>query len=155
MITITLETKGGIWTFTRDQYADLISIANVSQHRDFYWSTKLLTQISKSKSKPCAHGNIIPEFQQIRDWAEDKGIFASGDPKTQYVKLQEEAGEVAKALLNQDEPEIIDGLGDTLVVLINLSHLCGYRLEDCLDSAYNVIKNRKGKMEGGTFIKDE
>ena len=105
--------------------------------------------------KPCNHENEIPEFKQIRDWATDKGIFTSGDPKTQYVKLQEEAGELAKAILNNDEPEIIDGLGDVLVVLINLSHLCGYKLEGCLATAYDVIKKRKGKMVDGTFIKDE
>ena len=103
---------------------------------------------------PCTHDNTIQEFQQIRDWATDKGIFTSGDPKTQYIKLQEEAGEVAKAILNNDEPEIIDGLGDVLVVLINLSHLCGYKLESCLATAYDVIKKRKGKMVCGTFVKD-
>ena len=105
--------------------------------------------------KPCKHANEIPEFKQIRDWAEDKGIFSSGDPKTQYIKLQEEAGELAKAILNDDQPEVIDALGDCLVVLINLSHLCGYSLEECLLSAYSVISKRTGKMENGTFIKDE
>ena len=54
-----------------------------------------------------------------------------------------------------DKPEIIDGLGDILVVLINLSHLCGYRLEDCLAEAYAVISKRTGKMQNGTFVKDE
>ena len=106
------------------------------------------------EANPCCHENIIPEFQQIRDWAEDKGIFAKGDAKTQYLKLQEEAGEVARAILKDDQPEIIDGLGDTLVVLINLSHLAGYKLEDCLASAYEVIAKRTGKMENGTFVKD-
>ena len=106
------------------------------------------------EANPCCHENTIYEFQQIRDWAEDKGIFAKGDAKTQYLKLQEEAGEVARAILKDDQPEIIDGLGDTLVVLINLSHLAGYKLEDCLASAYDVIAKRTGKMENGTFVKD-
>lgn len=94
------------------------------------------------------------KFELIREWAKKKGIYEKGDAKTQYVKLQEEAGELAKAILKKDEEEIIDALGDCVIVLVNLSELCGYRLEDCIDSAYNVIKNRTGKMENGTFKKD-
>lgn len=94
------------------------------------------------------------KFELIREWAKDKGIYEKGDPKTQYIKLQEEAGELAKAILKNDEEEIIDALGDCVIVLVNLSELCGYRLEDCIDTAYNVIKKRTGKMENGTFKKD-
>ncbi len=93
-------------------------------------------------------------FDNIRLWAKDKGIYEKGDAKTQYVKLMEEAGELAKALLKDDEPEIVDAIGDIAVVLTNLAHLRGYKIEDCMDSAYDVIKNRTGKMENGTFKKD-
>jgi NTP pyrophosphatase (non-canonical NTP hydrolase) len=96
----------------------------------------------------------MENFDLIRQWAKEKGIYKSGDPKTQYVKLQEEAGELAKAILKNDEPEIIDALGDCVVVLVNLSELCGYKIEECIESAYKVIKNRTGKMENGTFKKD-
>ena len=106
-------------------------------------------------NQPCNHNNMIHEFEQIREWATERGLYEKGDPKTQYLKLQEEAGEVARAILKNDEEEIIDGLGDVLVVLINLSHLCGYKLEDCLDAAYSVISKRSGKMVNGTFVKDE
>lgn len=92
-------------------------------------------------------------FDLIRQWATEKGIYAKGDPKTQFLKLQEESGELAKALLKKDEPEIIDALGDCVVVLVNLSELCGYRLEDCIESAYNVISKRKGEMINGIFVK--
>lgn len=94
------------------------------------------------------------KFELIREWAKDKGIYEKGDPKTQYIKLQEEAGELAKAILKNDQEEIIDALGDCVVVLVNLSELCGYRLEDCIDTVYDVIKKRTGKMENGTFKKD-
>lgn len=94
------------------------------------------------------------KFELIREWAKDKGIYEKGDPKTQYIKLQEEAGELAKAILKNDEEEIIDALGDCVIVLVNLSELCGYKLEDCIDTAYDVIKKRTGKMENGTFKKD-
>ena len=96
----------------------------------------------------------MEQFNLIREWAAERGIYAKGDSKTQYLKLQEEAGELAKAILNNDQLEIIDALGDCVVVLVNLSHLCGYKLEDCVESAYNEIKNRKGKMENGTFKKE-
>lgn len=98
--------------------------------------------------------NSIDLFNNIRNWAKNKGIYDKGDPKTQCLKLVEESGELAKAILNNDKEEIIDALGDCVVVLVNLSELCGYKLEDCIESAYNVIKNRKGKMENGTFIKN-
>ena len=159
--TMTLGTEGGTFTFTRGDYAELAAKAIKSWQAtgDFYWSHVILKSINNDKTETLREAcestkATIPEFQQIRDWAEEKGIFTSGDSKTQFLKLQEEAGEVARAILKQDKPEIIDGLGDTLVVLINLSHLCGYRLEDCLASAYNVIKDRKGKMNNGTFVKE-
>lgn len=99
--------------------------------------------------------NLKNEFQPIRKWAKEKGIYAKGDPKTQTLKLIEEVGETSKAILNDDGPEIIDGLGDCVVVLVNLAELCGFKLEDCINEAYSVISKRTGKMENGTFIKDK
>ncbi len=94
-------------------------------------------------------------FSKIRDWAEQRGLYSKGNSHTQYVKLQEEAGELAKALLKNDKPEVIDAIGDMVVVLTNLAHLQGVTIEDCIDSAYNVISKRTGKMINGTFVKDE
>ena len=71
------------------------------------------------------------------------------------LKLQEEAGELAKALLKNDQPEIVDAIGDMVVVLTNLAHLQGYDIEYCIDEAYKVIAARTGKMINGTFVKDE
>ena len=93
-------------------------------------------------------------FDLIRQWAEDKGIYKSGDAKTQYVKLMEEAGELAQAILKNDEPEVIDAIGDMVVVLTNLAKLRGHNIEDCIKSAYDVIKSRQGKMINGTFVKN-
>ena len=101
------------------------------------------------------HANEIAIFSTIREWAKSKGILDQGDTKTQYIKFQEEAGEVAKALLKEDEKEIIDGLGDVVVTLVSLAHLAGYTLEDCIDAAYLEIKNRPGKMKNNTFQKTE
>ena len=96
---------------------------------------------------------ISDRFEQIRQWAEDRGIYAKGNSHTQYVKLMEEAGELAKALLNKDVYEIKDAIGDMVVVLTNLAVLEGMQIENCIDSAYNEIANRKGKMINGTFVK--
>ncbi len=95
------------------------------------------------------------DFELIRNWAEERGLYSGGNTHTQYVKLQEEAGELAKALLIKDEPEIIDAIGDMVVVLTNLAHLNGTSIEHCIQSAYEVISKRKGKMINGTFVKDE
>jgi len=92
-------------------------------------------------------------FDNIRSWAKERGIYDAGDSKTQYVKLMEEAGELAKALLDEDEQEIIDAIGDMVVVLTNLAKLEGLEIEECIDSAYHEIANRKGKMINGTFVK--
>ena len=104
---------------------------------------------------PQHNPDAIPDrFDLIRFWAKDRGLYDKGNSHTQYVKLQEEAGELAKALLKNDKPEIIDAIGDIVVVLTNLAHLEGYNIEDCIDTAYNVIARRTGKMINGTFVKD-
>jgi len=92
-------------------------------------------------------------FDNIRSWAEERGIYERGDSQTQYVKLMEEAGELAQALLKRDEPEIYDAIGDMVVVLTNLAELEGVKIEDCISDAYDEIANRKGKMINGTFVK--
>jgi NTP pyrophosphatase (non-canonical NTP hydrolase) len=89
----------------------------------------------------------------IRCWARDRGIYESGDSKTQYVKLMEEAGELAQALLKKDKNEIVDAIGDMVVVLTNLAFLEGFRIEECVNAAYAEIKDRKGSMSNGTFVK--
>ena len=93
-------------------------------------------------------------FENIREWAEIRGLYAEGDAKTQIIKLQEEMGELAKATLEKDQDEIIDAIGDMVVVLTNLAHLNGLTIEQCIASAYNEISGRKGKMINGTFVKD-
>ena len=99
--------------------------------------------------------DTIRVFDDIRTWAHERGIYERGNSHTQFVKLQEEAGELAHAILKDNKLEQIDALGDMVVVLVNLAHLLGYKLEDCVEAAYRVIKNRTGKMVNGTVVKDE
>jgi len=97
--------------------------------------------------------NLKNEFEPIRIWATEKGILTKGDIKTQYVKFQEEAGELAKAIINNDDAEIIDAIGDCIVVLTSIARFNGTDIEECINSAYNVIAKRKGEMINGSFIK--
>ncbi len=94
-------------------------------------------------------------FDCIRKWANERGLYDKGDPKTQYIKLMEETGEIGRAILKNDTEEIIDGIGDAVVVLTNLAELVGVPIEECIQQAYNVISKRTGKMVNGTFVKDQ
>ncbi len=105
----------------------------------------------KHKEKLYSHQD---QFQLIREWAKERGLYKKGNATTQYVKLQEEAGELAKALLKNDQPEVIDAIGDMVVVLTNLAYMRGVHIENCISSAYDVISKRTGKMVNGTFVKD-
>ena len=94
-------------------------------------------------------------FQLIRDWAGERGLYTKGDKKTQFCKLMEEAGELGRAILKEDKFETVDAIGDMVVVLTNMAHLSGTTIEECIDTAYEVISKRTGKMVNGTFVKDE
>ena len=94
------------------------------------------------------------QFDLIRDWADERGLYENGDPKTQALKLVEEVGEIARAVLKDDIDEVIDGIGDAVVVLTNLAELHDVSIEECIASAYGVISKRTGKMVNGTFVKD-
>ena len=96
-----------------------------------------------------------PIFDCIRAWADERGLYDKGDPKTQYIKLMEETGEIGRAILKEDTNEIVDGIGDAVVVLTNLAELIGVPIEECIQSAYDVIAERTGKMVNGTFVKDQ
>ena len=94
-------------------------------------------------------------FDLIRDWADQRGLYDGGDTKTQALKLVEEVGETCRAILKGDHDEVIDGIGDCVVVLTNLAELCDISIEDCIERAYNEIKDRKGKMANGTYVKND
>jgi NTP pyrophosphatase (non-canonical NTP hydrolase) len=85
-------------------------------------------------------------FNEIRLWAKQKNILDQGDIKTQYIKLQEESGELAEAILTNNKEEIKDAIGDMVVVLTSLSYFGGFKIEEAIESAYNEIKNREGKL---------
>jgi len=108
------------------------------------------------KERKCNKGECLnpTQFDLIRDWAEQRGLYENGDSKTQALKLVEEVGETCRAILKEDYVEITDGIGDCVVVLTNLAELHGVSIEECIDAAYREIKNRTGKMVNGTYKKD-
>lgn len=90
----------------------------------------------------------------IQVWSIDKGLDEA-DSFKQLAKFLEEAGEIASALVRQDESEFKDAIGDTIVTLIILAQQQGMDIQDCLQEAYDVISKRTGKTVGGVFIKSE
>ena len=98
--------------------------------------------------------DLPTQFDLIRDWADERGLYENGDPKTQALKLVEEVGETCRAILKKDRAEAIDGIGDCVVVLTNLAELMDISIEECIEAAYDEIKDRTGKMENGTYKKD-
>jgi NTP pyrophosphatase (non-canonical NTP hydrolase) len=94
-------------------------------------------------------------LKDIVNWSAERGIFAYSTVEKQYEKLQEEMNELKLAIDKRDRTEVKDAVGDCIVVLTNLSHMFGYHLEQCLAHAWTEIKDRKGKMIDGKFVKDK
>ena len=92
--------------------------------------------------------------KQVEQWSMDKDLHKA-NPDKQAMKVWEESGEIAAALLRKDKEALIDGIGDTIVTLIILAQQHELTLEECLQFAYDEIKDRTGKTINGTFIKSE
>ena len=92
---------------------------------------------------------------KVENWAITRGIAKKENAPKQMLKVMEEVGETAGALLRGDDAELIDGIGDSLVTLIILAKQLGYSPKQCLEAAWNEIKHREGKTVNGIFIKDE
>jgi NTP pyrophosphatase (non-canonical NTP hydrolase) len=90
----------------------------------------------------------------IRGWAVDRNLH-DANPDRQMLKLMEEVGELANALARNDREKQIDSIGDIYVVLTILSMQLDLAIEDCIEAAYNQIKDRKGYLVNGVFIKEE
>ena len=154
-----LEWKTSHGTFKLDAQTnqwvlDNAKMSMYNENRSYIYNKAFAEYFKATREFKCEK-KPLKIFQQIRDWAQERGLYKHGDVNTQYVKLQEEAGELAKALLQDDQPEVIDAIGDMVVVLTNLAHQRGVHIETCINTAYQVINKRTGKMINGTFVKDE
>ena len=98
-------------------------------------------------------------INKINHWADERNL-KQADPKIQWMRITEEVGEIRDVLLKPTkftEPQaaLKDAIGDTLVTIIVLAHQLDLDVTECLGIAYEEIKNRKGKMINGTFVKEE
>ena len=94
------------------------------------------------------------ELDIIR-WAEARKIIPNSSPETQLLKAVSEMGELADATIKKDKEDIVDAVGDVMVCLINYCALQDINIVDCMQVAYDQIKNRKGTlMPNGVFIKE-
>lgn len=93
-------------------------------------------------------------FDDIRMWADDRNIILGATSHAQFVKLAEEMGELASGIAKDRLEEIVDAIGDMIVVLTILSAQYDVKVEDCIEHAWQQIKDRKGKMVNGIFIKE-
>ena len=92
--------------------------------------------------------------KSVIEWANDKNLLQPENHKSQFLKFIEESGELAQGILKNDNELIEDSFGDVLVTLIILAKQLDYDLVECLETAYNEIKDRTGETVGGTFIKE-
>jgi NTP pyrophosphatase (non-canonical NTP hydrolase) len=91
---------------------------------------------------------------KVLEWGDERNLLHNENALKQYSKLQEESNELLIGMLNKDPYEIIDALGDIQIVLIILANQLGFDIDECLKSAYNEIKDRKGQTINGNFIKE-
>lgn len=106
-----------------------------------------------------AKDGIAELIDKVNEWAISHGLD-KGNPKIEWMRITEEVGEIRDVLLKPTkftEPQaaLKDAIGDTLVTIIVLAHQLDLDVTECLSLAYEEIKNRKGKMINGTFVKEE
>jgi hypothetical protein len=109
-------------------------------------------------TKSCSDTVIIPisetdDFvEKITQWHHDRNLIEGATDKDQYCKLIQEAGELSDSICKGKS--VADDIGDMMVVLINIAERNGLSLADCLSKAWDDIKDRKGRMQDGVFIKE-
>lgn len=95
-------------------------------------------------------------IENVRGWADEKGILIEDNAPKQLMKVMEELGETAGAIAkSKTTDEIMDGIGDTFVTIIILAYQMGLNPTECLEAAWNEIKDRKGTTRNGVFVKEE
>ena len=91
-------------------------------------------------------------INKVIQWHHDRNLIKGSTDKAQFIKLVEELGELQDNIMAGTDFK--DDIGDMLVVMINLCERNNTTLEECLAVAYNDIKDRKGKMVDGIFVKE-
>lgn len=97
----------------------------------------------------------MSQFNNIRRWALARNLIEGSTPEKQFTKLIEEIGELATGLAKKRDDLVMDGIGDAVVVLTILAAQRGVNIEACIDMAWDEIKDRKGRMVDGVFVKED
>lgn len=96
----------------------------------------------------------MSRFDDIVRWADQRNIILGASPEKQFVKLMEEIGELAEGIAKGRTDAIFDGIGDAVVVLTILAKQFNTDIEHCIELAWNEIKDRKGRIVNGVFVKE-
>lgn len=161
---------GHAWDFDLDRYwyleeigvgADIETHLQTETYRDLDYAIETLkNMISAMTVERIKHENSEEErtmnelIKQVEQWSKDKDLDKA-DPNRQALKVWEESGEIGAALSRNKLDDLKDGIGDTVVTLIILAQQHGWSLEECLQYAYDEIKDRRGETRNGTFIKEK
>lgn len=152
--------------------AELADLIGVTKRAVIHWEKYGFSSADKLQKLAGAFGvsisylldydtnNTFSELiTKINEWADGRNL-KQADPKIQWMRITEEVGEIRDVLLKptkftQPQAALKDAIGDTLVTIIVLAHQLDLDVTECLGIAYEEIKNRKGKMINGTFVKEE
>jgi len=88
----------------------------------------------------------------IRQWHHNRNLIDGSDDKSQFAKLIQEAGELSDSICKNRD--IRDDIGDMIVVLVNIATRNNLSISECLRAAWNDIKDRRGRMVDGVFVKE-
>jgi uncharacterized protein YabN with tetrapyrrole methylase and pyrophosphatase domain len=91
-------------------------------------------------------------IDKIRRWHHDRNLIKGSSDKDQFCKLMQEAGELSDSICKGKS--VADDIGDMIVVLINIAERNNLTLTQCLEQAWNEIKDRRGRMVDGVFVKE-
>jgi NTP pyrophosphatase (non-canonical NTP hydrolase) len=92
-------------------------------------------------------------IRKVSQWHKDRNLIKGSTDKDQVLKLAQELGELSDSVCKGKD--ISDDIGDMLVVMINIVERNNLTLTHCLQEAWIDIKDRKGKMIDGIFVKEQ
>lgn len=90
---------------------------------------------------------------RIKTWHRDRNLIDGSTDKDQCLKLIQEVGELSDNICKGKD--LKDDIGDIIVVLVNIMERNNYKMSDCIEQAWMDIKDRKGKMIDGIFVKEQ
>ena len=112
-----------------------------------------IQNLRKTKMKSRETQAMIEDVNRIKQWHHDRNLIDGSDDKSQFAKLIQEAGELSDSICKGKD--IKDDIGDMIVVLINIAERNDVSLTECIKTAWEDIKDRKGMMRNGVFVKQD